>query len=363
MGTSYHFSPTLLVVSLLSVAAGAGAGLLSVGSPAAPPISVTTRLAVNLPSFVVVLVLLLPLVALLAVFLVSSSGSGGSGEGMRSMAVLLVLFVLLGLGFLVLVIHPAALAPIEDYGRSSGPGNGGGASGGSGPGNHSGPGNGTNGSGTNGSGGNTSHGGNGTNNSSSGGSGSNNSTNRSGGSGGNGSSGGNGGGRGNNTTQPLRGTTPPSLPQWMSFAAVAVGAIVVLGLVLPRFAARQRGSIRRPPPSIGGDPRAAAAAALSAADRALTTDADPRNVIGQLYRNLIAHVAPVIDGPVHQTPEEVRDLHLLPMGVRPVAAQHLTRLFEEASYSSHPLGSTDVARAREAIQLAELDLRSAHAAG
>ena len=374
MAQPYRFSPTLLVVTLLAVIAGAGAGLLGVGSPAAPPISINGHWSVGIPVFAVEAVMLLPLVALAAVYLVSLSGSGaggggsGSGSGTRGLAVGLVVVLLLTLGLLLIVIHPAPLAPLENIGRASGGGGGDGGGSGSGP-SHHGGGNGTNGTGgTNGTNGTSPPGGNSSNNSSSGGggggsgpNGSKNGTNGTGGGGG--GNGGNGGGHLNNSTALITGSSSPGLPQWLTFAAVGLVAAVLLGIVVPRFTAQPKRRKSGPLTATGADARAAAAAAFSAADLALASDADPRHAIGQLYRRLVSQVAPVIDGPLHETPEEVRDLHLLPMGVRPVAAQHLTHLFEEASYSSHALGTDDVARARQAIQLAELDLRSSRSAG
>jgi hypothetical protein len=115
-----------------------------------------------------------------------------------------------------------------------------------------------------------------------------------------------------------------------------------------------------PPPGVV---REYAATALSRARTELDRSSDPRSVIGRLYRELISHLPPIANVHVYRTPGEIRDAHLLPMGVRPVAAEQLTRLFEEASYSSHPIGPTELSRAREAIQMAEIDLRVVHAAG
>jgi len=65
----------------------------------------------------------------------------------------------------------------------------------------------------------------------------------------------------------------------------------------------------------------------------------------------------------YQTPEEIRQAHLIPLGVRPEAAEHLTRLFEEACYSSHSMNAEALQVARESIRVAEYDLRAAHAIG
>ena len=47
------------------------------------------------------------------------------------------------------------------------------------------------------------------------------------------------------------------------------------------------------------------------------------------------------------------------LGIRPEVATELTRLFEEARYSTHPLGPESADRAAEAMRRATADLERA----
>jgi len=60
-----------------------------------------------------------------------------------------------------------------------------------------------------------------------------------------------------------------------------------------------------------------------------------------------------------ETPEEIRSLHLVRLGISREASESLTRLFEEARYSTHPLGPEAAERATEVIRSAEADLSRA----
>jgi hypothetical protein len=79
-------------------------------------------------------------------------------------------------------------------------------------------------------------------------------------------------------------------------------------------------------------------------------------VVIRLYATLLARVGPIVGGLDEQTPEEIRSFHLVQLGIRTPAATTLTRLFEEARYSSHPLGPEAAVLARQAIQEAREDL-------
>jgi len=352
----WNVSPALLAVTIISLVAGSAAGLLGVTSNAAPSVSAPTDVY-RPPAFVVGIVLVSPLfaLALIAVFSASDVGDQGSKVRVIVASVAIVGMLLLGV---FLATHPSGPPPLGALGGI-----------GSGTGNSTGQGarGGTNGSGTIGHNGTKVGGNNSTNNTTV--------VNRTGGGGSGGTGPGNGthNGSGGYTKGPSRGGNsgsnalfPPGLLSgklaWIVFiAAVATGG--VLGVVLvPQVAARWRRR-RTPlttPPSTSTD---AVVMALSRAATSLEGSSDPRAVIGQLYRDLVSHVAPPENGTPNRTPEEIRDTQLLPLGVRPVAADHLTRLFEEASYSSHTIGPGDVVRAREAISMAEFDLRQARPAG
>jgi hypothetical protein len=152
---------------------------------------------------------------------------------------------------------------------------------------------------------------------------------------------------------------PPSLwglPGWFPLVAIAVVGLVVVALVVPALAGRVgRSGLPR---SADGPPtrRADARAALTDAAARLNGATDPRTVIIELYLRLLGHVAPLAGDLDPQTAEEIRELYLLPLGVRRDAADQLTRLFEEARYSTHAMGPEASRRALDAIRAAEADL-------
>jgi len=233
-------------------------------------------------------------------------------------------------------------------GNSTGPsgnGTGGGSNGTAGPGNSTGaPGNGTNGEG-NGTGG----GPNGT-------TGPGNST----GGNGTGPSGGNSTGQnhtGKGATAPVAPpAAPPSLVLWPVYLGVVIALLIGVALYFPTVSRRAS----RGPPAVAAPPprsvRDAAAEALSAAAAQLSGAKNPKEVIRALYVRLLLRLDPYDGIPHHRTPEEIRVAHLLPLGVTPAAAEELTRLFEEASYSSHAMGVADIASAQRSLRRAEMDL-------
>jgi hypothetical protein len=79
-------------------------------------------------------------------------------------------------------------------------------------------------------------------------------------------------------------------------------------------------------------------------------------VIERLYVRFLDRVVPITGDLTMRTPEEIRADTLVPLGVRPAAAAQLTRIFEEARYSSHPIDATKAAGVREAVRLAASDL-------
>jgi hypothetical protein len=174
-----------------------------------------------------------------------------------------------------------------------------------------------------------------------------------------------------NATGPVANSTPGSgyaqplffnlsLPAGFWFAMLAVGAgiaVVAVGLSAVR--------IRRGPPPAAPPAETAAEVrrALGAAAEELTAGDDPRAVVIRLYGAILQRVGAMVGDLEGATPEEIRAQHLVRLGVRPAAALTLTRLFEEARYSSHPMGSDRVAAARIAIRdgLDDLDRRAAGA--
>ncbi len=193
----------------------------------------------------------------------------------------------------------------------------------------------------------TSSSGTGSNNSS--GSGTNNSS-------GSGNSSGNGTSPGAGGAVTFHFAVPP-YAVWIAALAVCVlvGALTVPG-VAARLAARDRsrpkGSGRAPPD------REEIAAAMQDAASALEQGQDPRDTIVRLYVRLLLDLSMVTGELMSLTAEEVRQTYLIPLGVSAADAETLTRLFEEARYSSHPIDPASVVRAREAMRRAESGLRS-----
>jgi len=150
------------------------------------------------------------------------------------------------------------------------------------------------------------------------------------------------------------GTFGPLVPSWALFVVVAVVACVVAAVALPSFWSHRR-RIGREPPARRRSPPEVEAALATAAQR-LAEGNDPRQVILALYGALLRRVDPMVGGVDPHTPEEIRRLHLVRLGIRPSAAETLTRIFEEARYSTHPIGPASAAEAREAIATARADL-------
>jgi len=152
--------------------------------------------------------------------------------------------------------------------------------------------------------------------------------------------------------------TPLHVPAWTVFVVVIGIALIVGGLAVPRlwgaWSARDRDgpSSRRATPAEVAEVRGA----LATAAQALATGTEPRDVIVALYATMLARVGPLVGGVDADTPEEIRSLHLVRLGIRASAAQTLTRLFEEARYSTHPMGSDASERATAAIAEALEDL-------
>ena len=183
-------------------------------------------------------------------------------------------------------------------------------------------------------------------------------------------SGGNGNGTGNltggSTNSTGNGTLvhgsggllwSPSLPPWLPFVIIVGVVLVVVAVAVPqvRRILEDRGSSgasrRPPPPSL-----AAVKGALEQAELELARGSDARTVILALYGAVLERLTTMVGSVDVETPEEIRSNHLLRLGIRARAAEELTRLFEEARYSSHPLDDTVAETARRAVRAALEDL-------
>lgn len=146
-----------------------------------------------------------------------------------------------------------------------------------------------------------------------------------------------------------------SLPAWVW---VAVGAVVA-GLValvaapgvLSALVDRRARSGPAPVPD-----RRQIQDALTEAGAAIDRGEDPRVTVVRLYVRLLEAIAPRVGDLSSLTADEIRVRALAPLGIDPGASEVLTRLFEEARYSTHPVLPDDAGRFREAIRRAERDL-------
>ncbi len=149
----------------------------------------------------------------------------------------------------------------------------------------------------------------------------------------------------------------PSLPPWTLFAVVAVIAIALsVGVSSPIWWR----ALSRRDRSEPGVPSAASVAAirvaLDDATQALDAGGDLRTVVIRLYAAILEKIAPAVGDVDGATPEEIRAGHLIRLGIRPEAAELLTRSFEEARYSSHLVTNAMVERVTIALREASADL-------
>jgi hypothetical protein len=143
------------------------------------------------------------------------------------------------------------------------------------------------------------------------------------------------------------------LPSWGPLAAFAVIATVAVVVVFPRVRTYLAERREAKPPGARAE---ATRAALHRAAGRLAGGSDPREVVRELYARLLDRVQPLAGNLDPATPDEIRSGPLRELGIRAEAAEALTRLFEEARYSTHPMGPEAAERAARAIRDAESDL-------
>lgn len=145
-----------------------------------------------------------------------------------------------------------------------------------------------------------------------------------------------------------------SAPSWVLLSSILAVTLFVALLAVPGILA---GLVSRRPrgPVVLAD-LTAVRSAVAEADAAIDRGEDPRATIVQLYLRLLRAAAPKLGDVTYETPEEIRHGPLTRLGVSPPAAEALTRLFEEARYSTHPLGPEAADRCRDALRSIEADL-------
>ncbi len=162
-------------------------------------------------------------------------------------------------------------------------------------------------------------------------------------------------GSGNGTTG-LFGTHGITLPAWAGFVAVLAVAILA-GLLLAPFLIARAERRRRRLDEVQEPAREARKALHEALHRLRSApEADARATILALYGRLLLLVGPRL-GPIDSlTPGEIESRSIEALGLRPLVARDLTQTFEEARYSTHPMTTEAVGRARAALAEAISDL-------
>jgi Domain of unknown function (DUF4129) len=170
-------------------------------------------------------------------------------------------------------------------------------------------------------------------------------------------SGGNPGGGGSSTngSGTVPGTFVYTVGPWMVVAlALAVSACVAL-LAVPGVLSRVVDRGRRPA-TPGVVDRRQVTDAFVEASWAIGRGEDFRDTIVRLYVRLLQGLSPKTGDVACLTPEEIRVQAFEHLGVRSDAARDLTRLFEEARYSTHAMGAASADRFRDAVAAIEADL-------
>lgn len=362
------FGPTglLLVIVLLGTGAALLAGTAPVTAHVAGP-----SLMIWLPAQAWAVIFVAPLIVGFFLFLLQLALSLTVRSWTR-LAVTAGVLLLAGalLAGLVLNTNWSGNTPVSvshTKGTGTAGSGGGGSGGGSGKGNGTGSGNGSSGSGTGGNGtsGNGTAGngtdGNGTlyNGTGEHGRGGNRT-------GGNGTSGGTGSGSNgtgrNNTSGGLLGTGSVGtsglrLPNWV-FLSIAAGISVAVGLAmfpgaLSRFTRRRPAPTPLPTAAVG--PPGVLSAVADPRFRGLANES-PREAIVRLYGTLLGKVGLSRDDLAPFTAEEIQRTRLASLHVSAAPAETLTQIFEEACYSAHPVGATEVARFVENARAVEHEL-------
>lgn len=149
------------------------------------------------------------------------------------------------------------------------------------------------------------------------------------------------------------------LPAWAAYGILA-GAVAVIAIAATIFILRVARGPRFP-----GEPAPAAGvrSELESAARALEEGSgDPRHILIALYGRLLRRIEPQVGDLTTQTAEEIKSHYLIHLGVQPRTAEEITRLFELARYSSHPIGADEVVLARTVLSTAIQELNSPRAA-
>lgn len=146
----------------------------------------------------------------------------------------------------------------------------------------------------------------------------------------------------------------PALPYWLLFVAVALAVLLFVGIAGPRLFARAREAEEsRPDAPI----REELELALRRMDSEPSTD--PREIIRAMYARLLLHLYRVHGDTESLTPREISAVLQEEFHVRARGARELTRIFEQARYSTALLSSGSTEAMRRSLQEALEDLQHA----
>jgi hypothetical protein len=172
-----------------------------------------------------------------------------------------------------------------------------------------------------------------------------------------------GGGTGPATGHPTTGPTAPgfglptitglpwSFPWWASYV-VLLGALAIVGLlVVPALVDWwEREEVEESNAPARASPAEVRAAVTLALDElAQAHDGDPRGVIVRAYGKLLEKLLGRFNDTEPLTAREIERYCVSELGVAPATARELTELFEEARYSTRPMGPSEVDRTRSAL--------------
>lgn len=147
---------------------------------------------------------------------------------------------------------------------------------------------------------------------------------------------------------------PVTLPVW-ELGGLVVAGLAIAGLIALVYALYVR---RSSSGAAAEDPREALRRELRRALQQLADSEpeDPREIILALYARLLLRIQPRLAATEPLTPREIERALVEQLGIRAAPAERLTRIFEEARYSSRPMSLAMVAETRAALQQVLEDL-------
>lgn len=162
-----------------------------------------------------------------------------------------------------------------------------------------------------------------------------------------------------NQTLLLNNSTPPNvkfppLSTWGPYLGLGIALVVVIAIVAPLMS---RGRLE-PPAESSPPSEAAVREELGVALQRLGSadPSDARAILIELYGRLLLRLSSKVDRLESATPGEIEQMCIDRFRIRPATARALRTLFEEARYSTLPMGAAQVAAARGALTDAMTEL-------